>query len=305
MLVVKTLQETLEGVFSSPKDIYLSTFTAHNDHIAPVELKPDFSIHSPLARRNRSSDELALWCEEVTIVEDPTELHSRELVPQSTNVSVKRQALQIDMSGTKDGRSWWFVASTRFHADEAVLNDVDTANAVLSSERIKGEEYLHAVSVLLSLRGYSHTDWKTALEFDSNTFWIIRRIFWSGCEFPHVWWGCDVWVFEDSSFIGYVEEILVCRPGFSCRLGDWNFFLSCIGDEGLASWETIVELCRPVWVDDHDWGKSGKTDQGFAKVQWLWYRALGRRTRVQNELDRFLFLYTHVIRNCKEHLSIS
>ena|SRR5258705_7410328 len=107
MLIVKTLQETLlDNIFSSQKDIYLSTFAAHNDHIAPVELKSDFSIHSPLARRNRSSDELALWCEEVTIVEDPAELDSRELVPQSTNVSIKRQALQIDMSSTKDGRSW-------------------------------------------------------------------------------------------------------------------------------------------------------------------------------------------------------
>src|SRR6266404_2064072 len=71
--------------------IHLVRRTALNDHVALVQFQPDNSVHSALASRDSARDELALWGEKVTVVQDATQLDRDKLIAKRTDVSVECQ----------------------------------------------------------------------------------------------------------------------------------------------------------------------------------------------------------------------
>lgn len=179
-----------------------------NDHITLDQSQPNNPIHSPLTGWNRTNHELPLRREEMSIIQDPAQLDRDELVPQRPNIPVQRQSLKVDMRGTKDSSTRRFVASTGLNANEPVLDDIDTSDTVFPSQRIESEEDLDRVGVLLSaldgeLRG------QAGLEGDGNTFGSGGRVGDRGGQFPHVGGRGGVGVFEDTGFVGDVEEVFV------------------------------------------------------------------------------------------------
>ena len=52
----------------------------------------------------------------------------------------------------------------------------------------------------------------------------------------------SVGVFEDTSFVGDVVQVLVGRPGLGCGLGDRDVLLSSVGEECLPSGKAVVEF---------------------------------------------------------------
>lgn len=145
----------------------------------------------------------------MSIVQDSAQLDGDELISQSTDVSVQREAFKIDMGDTQDSGTWRFVASSRFHADESVLDNVNPSDTVFPAEGVQREEDFDSVRVVLCLSRDSDFDGKATLEFDGDSLRFLRRILRSCSQFPHIGGRGNVRVFKDSSLVRDVKEIFV------------------------------------------------------------------------------------------------
>lgn len=184
--------------------------SAFHDNIALVKLQPYESVHGPLARGDGACDELPLRSEEVAVVEDAAELDCDKLIPQRTDVAVKRQSLDVHVCSAQDGRSGSLVASPRLDSNEPVLDNVDAPDPVLPAQRVELVEYLNSVGdLLVLLRQQGDFDGQARFELDVDLLRGGGRRLDGGGEFPHVRRRCDVRVFQDACFVGDVEEVLV------------------------------------------------------------------------------------------------
>lgn len=111
------------------------------------------------------------------------------------------------MRRTKDRRTRALVASSRFYANEAVLNNIDTADAVLAGEGIESKKYLNAFSPCL--RASNDLGGKSLCEMNYDLLGMIRRIFRRVRQLPHVSRGSCVRIFENASFIRDVEKVFI------------------------------------------------------------------------------------------------
>jgi len=145
----------------------------------------------------------------VSIVQDSAQLDGGELISQSTDISVQSKAFKINMSDAQDSGAWRFVAPSRFHADESVLDDVNSSDTVFPAESIQREEDLDGIGVVFCLSRDGNFDWKPTLKFDGDSLGFLRRILRSSSQFPHVNGRGNVGVFENSSLVRDVEEIFV------------------------------------------------------------------------------------------------
>ena len=153
MLIVQTLQNSQERALKVRVATDLLRVSALNHYVAFVQLQPHNAINSSLTRRDSTCHKLPLRCEEMSIVQDPTEFDSDELIPQRADVPVKGEALNIQMRNTEDSSSRGLVAPSGFDADESVLDDIDTSNTMLPSKSIQSKEDFHWVRDLLILLG--------------------------------------------------------------------------------------------------------------------------------------------------------
>jgi len=113
------------------------------------------------------------------------------------------------MCYAQDSSTWRFVTSSRFHADESVLNNVDPSDSVFPAEGVQSEEDLDSVGVFFCLNRNSNFDGKATLEFDGNSLGFLWCILRSSSQLPHIDGRSNVGIFEDSSLVGDVEEIFV------------------------------------------------------------------------------------------------
>ena len=180
----------------------------------------------------------------MTVVQDTAQLNRGELVPERADVAVEREALDVHVGDAEDGRGGGLVAAAGLDADETVLDDVDTADAVLARERVEREEHVDGVGVLLLLRGDGHLDGEPARELDRDALGRVWRVLGRGGQLPHVGGRRGVGVLEDAGLVGDVEEVLVGRPGLRGGLLDGDLLLGGVGEEGLAAGEAVVELCK-------------------------------------------------------------
>lgn len=182
----------------------------------------------------------------MTIVQDSAELDGGELIAQGTDVPVKGETLEVNMSSPQDGGARGLVASTGLDTNEPVLDDIDAADTVLPAERVQGVEDVNGVGVLLAVGG--DLDGETSLELNGDALGYGRRVFGSGGQLPHISGGSDVGVLENTGFVGDVEQVLVSRPRLRGGLGDGNAALFGVREESLASGEAVVEFLKSMSI---------------------------------------------------------
>lgn len=76
------------------------------------------------------------------------------------------------MRGPEDGESRGFVAAARFDADEAVLDNINPADAMSAGKSIRGEEELEGASG--GLGGSDQLDWDSLGEEHGEVFRRVR-----------------------------------------------------------------------------------------------------------------------------------
>ncbi len=181
----------------------------------------------------------------MSVVQNSAQSNGCELITESTDVAVQGKALKIHMSDTQDGSSWRFVASTGLDTDEPVLDDIDTANAMLPAEGVQGNKDIDGVSVNLVILRHVDLHGETALELDCDLFGLSGGIFRRGSQLPHVDGRGGVGIFEDTGRIGDVEQVLISGPWLGSGLLDGDVLLSGELEEVLSASKTVVEFYQP------------------------------------------------------------
>lgn len=214
---------------------------AKNHKVAFVNRASDLTVDVLLRRGNHRPDVLALRSEVHTVVKLTRESGGHELVTDSTNLAVKNKALEIDVSGAKNGKTGSLVAAARLQADEAVLDDVDTAYTVATSDGVGGEKKLDGVSDFLAVVIHK-LNWNSLFEVDGELLRLIGSILWVDSELPHILWRGGVGVLKNTSLERDVSKVLVGTPWLSGGLLNGNALLSSISEKSRAAGETVEEL---------------------------------------------------------------
>lgn len=154
------------------------------------------------------------------------------------------------MRGPEDGEPWGFIAAPRFDADEAILNDINPANAVSAGKSVCSEEELKGAGG--SLGCSDQLDWNSLRENNREVFGSVRGGCYGCGEFPHVVRRGRVGVFEDACLVGAMSEILVHTPWLGLGGGNGNFLLSGIVEKILTASKTVVEFRQPPGRNDFD-----------------------------------------------------
>ena len=106
------------------------------DDIALVKLELYFSGHVLLGGLYECLDGLAQRGEPFSFVNDLCEL-AAELLLCLHGLTVKDQLLELVMCGHQDGSAGSLVDAAGLHADDAVLHDIDDADAVLAAQLVQ------------------------------------------------------------------------------------------------------------------------------------------------------------------------
>ena len=195
---------------------------------------------------------LTLRGEVKTVVETSAPAYGRELIAESAHLPVQSQAFKIHVCGPQDGEAGRLIAASGFDADEAVLDNVDAANAVLAGQSIDSEEELERVGRGCSRRGEFGGD--AGSKGDGEILGSGRRRFGVDGQFPHVIRGGGIGIFQDACFIGAVGEVLIHTPWLRLCRCDWDILLSGVIEEVVPANKTGVEFGKSPWRYDFDGG---------------------------------------------------
>lgn len=221
-----------------------------------VDAASNLPIDILLAGNDRLLQELAFRREVQTVVQDLSVVESDELVTKSANLTVENKALEIDVRRTEAGQTRSLIAATGLEANEAILNNVDTSNAVSASNGIGFQEELNCICDSLSLAG-NQLLWQTLLEHQCEVLRGIRSLQRVDCQLPHVGWGSDIGVLQDTSLVTAVCQVLVHTPWLALCAADGDSCLLGVVEEIVAACESLVEFGETPWCNDLDGGLEG------------------------------------------------
>jgi hypothetical protein len=100
-----------------------------------------------------------------------------------------------------------FVTTSRLDTDESVLNNVDSSDTVLPGEGVQYEEHIDGIGVGSGADG--DFDGETLFKDDLDSLGLVGSVFGRGGQLPHVGGRGGVGVFEDTGFVGDVEEVFI------------------------------------------------------------------------------------------------
>ncbi|THX43602.1 Bystin-domain-containing protein [Aureobasidium pullulans] len=238
---------------------------------ALVDAAADGTVDAVLRSGNALEEELALGGEVETVSwswiegEECEEAYlgvveGQELITESANLTVHGETLEIDVSGAKAGKTGGLVAATRLETDEAVLDNVDTANTVLAGNGVDSKEELGGIGDSLAA-GELSLDGQTLLEVKDKVLGLLGSLGGVDGQLPHVLGGSDVGVLEDTGLVTAVGQILVHAPGLALCAGDGDAGLLGVVEEILATLEAVVEDGVAPWGNDLDGGLQGVEGQ--------------------------------------------
>lgn len=164
------------------------------------------------------------------------------------------------MSGAQAGKTGGLVAATRLETDEAVLDNVDTANTVLAGNGVDSKEELGGIGDSLAA-GELSLDGQTLLEVKDKVLGLLGSLGGVDGQLPHVLGGSDVGVLEDTGLVTAVGQVLVHAPGLALCAGDGDAGLLGVVEEILATLEAVVEDGVAPWGNDLDGGLQGVEGQ--------------------------------------------
>lgn len=228
--------------------------SSFDNHITLVQLESYKTIDRLLRSGDGSSDEFSLWGEEEPVVQDLGKVDGDELISHGSDVSVQGHTLEVHVGDSENSSSGRLVATSRLDTDESVLDNVDSPNTVLSGQSVEREEDLDGVGDDLAICRVGDLDRETLGEFDLNLLGLFRGVLRRSSQLPHVIGRSLVGVFEDTSFVRNMEQVLIGRPGLGSGLNDGNTVASGVLEESRSTSESVVELGQSPRGNDVDVG---------------------------------------------------
>lgn len=180
---------------------------AENDEVTLVSTASDGSVDVLLGCGDAGREEFHFWGEENTVVQDLAVVDGDEVVAKSSHFTVEGETFDINVSGTKHGETWSLVAASGLQSDEAVLDNVDSADTVSASDGIGLKEQFNRVREGLSVA--LELDGKTFLEEEGEVLWGVWCLCRVNRQLPHVRWRSGIWILQNSSLVGAMCQVLV------------------------------------------------------------------------------------------------
>lgn len=181
-------------------------------------------------------------------------VEGEELVAESTDFTVHDETLEVNVGHSQAGETRSLVAATGLETNEAVLNNVNTADTVTTGNGVDGEEDLGGISLALLAVVVLELDGETLLEGEGEVLGSIGSLGRVDGELPHILRGSDVGVLEDAGLVGAVRKVLVHGPGLALGRCDGDTALLSVVEEILATLEAVVEDGVSPRSDDLDGG---------------------------------------------------
>ena len=178
-------------------------------------------------------------------VVDELRIARHHFVLEMGDLTVEADRLDGAMRAHHDRSTGRLVCAAALHPDEAVLDDVETADAVLAAEAIQFGQ---------------HFGWRHGLAVDGNDVArfvgeldVGRRVgsgLWRDRPAPHLFWRFGVGIFERTTLKADVQEVRVHREWrlLAALHLDRNLVFGGIGHERLAR----TEFPLTPWCDDLD-----------------------------------------------------
>ena len=242
---------------------------------ALVNATADLPIHALLARHNATFQKLALGRKVEPVVEDARVVEGDELVAQGSHLAVQHQALKVKVGGAQARQAGRLVAAARLEADEAVLDNVDAADAVAASEGVGGEEEVDGVGdgLGLSLVGVDEFGRDALFEDEDEVLGRVGRLAGLDRQLPHVVGRGGVGVLEDAGLVAAVGQVLVHGPGLGFGAGHGDLHLRGVVEQVVAAGEAVVEFGDAPGRDDLDGRLQGVEGQFEADLVVAFARA--------------------------------
>src|SRR6185437_15539647 len=170
-----------------------------------VELQPYRALDMFLALVDQRLEHLALGREPEAVI-DQLGIARHQLVLQMRGVAVERDAFDAAMRGMEDGAARRLVNAARLHADEAVLDQIEPADAMLAAELVEPRQQRRRRQRLAVDRNRV-----TVLELDLDIFRLVGRGLGRDAAAIDELLGLDPRVFEHFAFGRNVQQVGVGR----------------------------------------------------------------------------------------------
>lgn len=154
------------------------------------------------------------------------------------------------MGQAGNGQTRGVVAATRLEADEAVLDNVDTANTVVVAQLVEQLEDLNRAGRLLTVDSNLCGD--TLLELNSELLRSGRGVDGVNGTGPQLLGRGVVGVLEHAGLVAAVDEVVVHGPGGLGAGRDGDVLLLGVLEQVLTTLELGDELGQPPWGNNLD-----------------------------------------------------
>ena len=252
---------------------------SHDGDVAFVEFETYIAVDVFLGPVDGGLEHFALGGEPEAVV-DHFGVAGHQLVLEVRFLAVEGDRFDGAVGLEHDRAAGGFVAAAALHADEAVLDQVEAADAVLASQSVELCEQL----------GGSHltaVDRHRVARFvaDGDVFGLVGGLFGADGPAPHILFRFVHRIFQTSALVGYVQEVRVHGVGgFLAVLLDGDAVGFGVGEQLFAA----VEIPLSPGGDDRDVGIEGEISQLETHLVVAFARravADGIRTREACDLD--------------------
>lgn len=254
------------------------TAAASVHDVSFVEFEAYFAVDGFLGLGNQSLDGFALGGEPEAVV-DHGGVFGDKGVAYFLGFAVHGDGFDVAVSSQQDGAAGGFVDAAALHADEAVFDDVDTADAVEATEvvedehdaqRVKqgvavfftgdvllGSNFGNDVGQTFGLQSDDVSLFKEALEvlggigsvFGGIGENVHGTVFFLGGVIPGV--------FQDAGFVGDVKQVAIHGVGFLHALANRDVVALCVGNELGPAGELVTPLFHAPGGNDFELGCQG------------------------------------------------
>src|SRR3990167_1967769 len=172
-----------------------------DDHVALVQFHAHHAVHVGLGGVDHLLQHQTLRAPPETVV-DQAGVFGHQLVFQVSDFAVQGDRLDGAMALEHDGAAGGLIAAARLHADEAVLDDIQTTDAVLAADAAESSQ--HGVRAhVLAVDGNDIALAVGQLDIGGG----IRRCLGGDSPFPHVFFVLGPGVFQHAAFIGDMQQV--------------------------------------------------------------------------------------------------
>ena len=215
--------------------------TSSDNDIALVEFHFDDTRDVALGEVNGVTDQVHFRGEPETVVAKTGEF-GRQAFGDALDFTVHGDTLQVQVGSTEEGTSGGLVDTTTLDSDEAVFDNVDTANSVLAGKFIAVQEEVQSVSLLGLIVQVGDLGGDSLDEFDADLLRCVGSFLGGLGHLEHGVLGSAHGVLQHTTLVRGVEKVLVDRV-VGLGLGvDRNSVLGAVGEQVGTSLEALNEF---------------------------------------------------------------